>query len=252
MSIDSFSITIPGGPRILCGRITARGDAAEPRRGFLVVPGFWGDWRRPGYAGLMKALSEHGTVLAANLRGHGGCSGWFSFGRNEPGDMGPLYDHLLDQGVRRITSLGFSLGGWALAEHLSASADHRSITGHLLLAGVPSRMPWVLPRPWIPGLWTQLRKGGRGWVRPDPLSLLPGRDLRPAVEKLGDLPVTVLHCERDWMVHHRHGERLYGRVRGPKRWVLIPDRRGLHVEMVCLCHGDKVLEAALHPPRRRG
>ena len=49
---------------------------------------------------------QHGTVLAANLRGHPGSSGWFAFGRKDTSDMGVLMREMRNLGVEEITACG--------------------------------------------------------------------------------------------------------------------------------------------------
>ena len=86
-------------------------------------------------------------------------------------------------------------------------------------------------------------------IRPNPLSLFPPRELANSLERLDGLPVTVLHGEKDWMVDDAHGRILYESLKEPRRWVFLPDRRGLHVEMLAHFHRDALLEAILNVPK---
>ncbi len=251
MAIETYRIRCHDGTKLLCG-LQKSSDPTHARRGFLLVPGFWGDWRRSGYLGVIEDLGQYGTVLASNLRGHPGSSGWFTFGKKETSDMGALIGHMKELGIEEITACGFSMGGWVLAAHLAEAPEDRSVIRHLVLAGVPSRLPWIMPRFWRKGLWVQLRHGGRGMIRANPLSLFPPRDLSPALERLDGIPITVLHGEKDWMVDDAHGRALYDSLKGPRQWIFLPDRRGLHVEMLAYFHKDVLLEAILTSPKGAG
>lgn len=218
-------------------------EAGADARGFLVLPGLWGDFHRPAYIRLCEALQPHGSVLAANLRGHPGSGGWFDFGKEQWRDCEAFYDAFATEGVASVTAVGFSMGGWLLARFLSESPEARAHTRRLVLCGVPSRLPWVMPRPWRRGLWTQLRYGGRGLVRANLSALLPPQDLTPSLGRLAGLPVTILHSEGDWMVHHGHAERnRLALATPPSRYELLPEAKGLHVEMLALFHLQEVVD----------
>ncbi|MEJ2422371.1 MAG: alpha/beta fold hydrolase [Acidobacteriota bacterium] len=220
----------------------------SPQRAFILLPGFWGDFRRPAYQTGCETLSRHGTVLAANLRGHGGSEGVFTFGKRELSAPKPLYAFLRETGAKTVTAAGFSMGGWIIASYLAEAGGDALMTEHLVLCGTPSRLPWLFPRPWKPGFALQLLKGGRGVVRVNPLHLWPPRRLDPALARLSNIPTTVVHATGDWMVHHRHGERIFKALEGARRFVKIRDRRGLHVEMLCLYHPETVVHAILNIP----
>lgn len=217
---------------------------ASPAGSFLILPGLWGDFRRPAYLRLCESLQTHGAVLAANMRGHPGSGGLFQFGRAEVRDCAPLFAFLESEGRLPVTAIGFSMGGWVLARFLAETPSARNQVRRLVLCGVPSRLPWVLPRPWKKGLWIQLRYGGKGAVRANPLSLWPPQDLVPVVTQLDGIPVSLLHGRNDWMVHHRHTERLLQALPSSSTRVRVVEAaEGLHVEMVALFHLREVLEA---------
>ena len=85
-------------------------------------------------------------------------------------------------------------------------------------------------------------------VRPNPGALWPTRELARRLVLLEELPVTVIHGQDDWLVHHRHGEALFDALVGPKRWLLIEDRRGFHAEMLAHFYREVLEEAILNPP----
>ena len=246
MTEETLRLDTEDGERLLCGLFPGPEGCA---RGFLLVPGFWGDWRREAYRELARLLSSHGTVLACNMRGHPGSTGWFTFGFREHLDAAALYAEACRRGFGEITAVGFSLGGWALVRHLFAHAPDRERTRHLVLVSTPARLP-LMPRPWRRGLWTQLRHGGRGWVLPHLTSLMAARRLEESLAGLGDLPVTFVYGRRDWMVGPRHGESLREAARGPARWLLMDEPRGLHAEMLALYYRDELVDATLSAPER--
>ena len=247
MPLEEFYIERPGGGRLLCGR--SRGPADGGGGGcFIILPGFWGDWRREAFAALAAELDRHGTVFAANMSGHPGSSGAFTFGIREAGDVAALYTEVRKRFSGKVTALGFSLGGWSLARHLASCEDDRKATVHLVMACVPSKLPWLAPRPWKKGLLIQLERGGKGLVAPAPLSLLRPRELGREVAALGDLPTSFIHCSDDWLVHHSHSESLYASAEDPKRLIVIDDPRGLHAEMLALFHLRELISAVLEIP----
>lgn len=245
MTEQTVRIPTEDGESLLCGIFPGPEDR---ERAFLLIPGFWGDWRREAYRCLARDLSARGTVLVSNMRGHPGSSGRFAFGSREDMDAAALYSEARRRGFGEVTAVGFSLGGWALARHLASRGDDRARTLHLVLVSTPARLP-LLPRPWKRGLLLQLARGGKGWVRPSPQGLWPPRDLTGSVVGLGALPVSLVYARGDWMVHEGHGEGLRAAVAGPCRWVLIEDARGLHAEMLSLFHREKLLDSILTAPR---
>ncbi len=243
--IQRVIVRTPAGPSE-CG-FWAPAPGAPPG-GCLLLPGFWGDWDRRAYLALALVLSRRGAVLAANLRGHRGSPGLFTFGRKEPGDVESLYEELARRSPGPVTALGFSMGGWTLAARLAADPALRHATRRLVLASVPYRLPWVLPRPWRPGLALQLLLGGRGLVRPSPLGLWPPRDLLSCCAALDGLETVIVHATHDFMVHHRHALKLYGALpRGKRCLVLVQDWRGPHAEMLALLHRETVANAVTAP-----
>jgi hypothetical protein len=242
--IEELHLKTKDGARLLAGFVPG---PPGIRRGFLLIPGFWGDWRRKAYMQIAKSLSKHGAVLAANMRGHPGSSGWFSFGKREHLDAATLVAEARRRGLGELTAVGFSLGGWAFARHLSSQGEDRAQTRHLVLVSTPAFLP-LRPRPWKRGLFVQLRAGGKGWMRPDLRGLWPPRSLADSLAQLGDLPVSFIYAQDDWMVPPKHGETLRAAAAGPSRWVFIADARGLHAEMVALFHAETLLRAILDPP----
>lgn len=244
MTPEPYPLATGDGERLLCGFFPGPLDS---RRGFLLIPGFWGDWRREAYRSLAASLSEHGAVLAANMRGHAGSSGWFGFGSREHLDAAALFAEARRRGLEELTAVGFSLGGWALVRHLASGSEERSRIRHLVLVSTPAHLPLV-PRPWKRGLFVQLAAGGKGLVRPALRGLWPPRDLVASLARLGDLPVSLVYGRDDWMVHERHGEALRAAVPGPCRWTLLTDGRSLHAEMLALFQREALLDAILTRP----
>lgn len=235
-----------GGCRLEAG--IWRCPAPRTQGGMLLVPGFWGDFKRPAFTGICESLAQLGPAAAVNLRGHGRSSGIFTFGDREAGDMAYVFKAMEERGMLPLRVIGFSMGGWVLARFLAARPEWREKTAHLVLAGVPSRLPWVLPKPWLPGLWVQLLRGGKGIVRPNLVSMMKARDLLADAGSLAGLPVTVLHGRGDWMVHHAHGERLYGALRGPRKMILADNPLKLHVEMLAFYRPELFARAVLEAP----
>lgn len=215
---------------------------------FLVLPGFWGDFKRVAYINLIDKLIKSGTVLSVNLRGHGKSNGLFTFGRREGYDMKFIFDYLQENGMTPVTVLGFSMGGWITAEFLSDNGNISKYVSHLVMICTPFCLPWIMPLFYRKGLFYQLKFGGKGLVRTTFIDALIPKSLEDSLKRLDGLGVSVIQGGSDWLVQPFHGKLIYKNLSVPKRYIEISDRNGLHAEMLLHFHTDEILNAAINPP----
>lgn len=173
------------------------------RRRILLLHGFWRGRRHPAILRIASELGRSGaTVIVPDLRGHGESGGRFTFTRMEGRDVGAFADLLNPAEDLRIVALSI---GAAVA--LAASAAHIVNPRRLLLispvADVADLGPDILEmvrgrhidreqRHWVPRV--ELRSLLSVYEKADPVAL--SRQLTCGV--------TLVHAERDWLVHHRH------------------------------------------------
>jgi len=80
----------------------------------LLLHGFAANRRKPAYARLADGLAQHLTVLALDLRGHGGSGGSSTLGDREAEDVAAGVRWLRRFGHRRVVLVGVSMGATAV------------------------------------------------------------------------------------------------------------------------------------------
>jgi uncharacterized protein len=88
----------------------------------LLLHGFGANRRKPSYARLADGLADHVSVLALDLRGHGGSQGRSTLGDREAEDALAGVAWLRRFGHRRVVLLGLSMGGTAVLHAASRGA----------------------------------------------------------------------------------------------------------------------------------
>lgn len=98
------------------------GPAASPTA-VLLLHGFAANRRKPAYARLADGLSAAVSVLALDLRGHGGSGGICTLGDHEVADVEAGLAWLRALGHEHVVTMGLSMGGTAALHAASLGAD---------------------------------------------------------------------------------------------------------------------------------
>jgi pimeloyl-ACP methyl ester carboxylesterase len=78
---------------------------------FIVAHGFTGSWRKPGPQRVVDHLGAFGSVIAIDMRGHGGSGGASTVGDREVLDVSAAVHWARELGYRFVVTVGFSMGG---------------------------------------------------------------------------------------------------------------------------------------------
>ena len=204
----------------------------DSARAFLIVPGFWRHRRHPAIAELAARLRDSGSVAAMDIRGHGESGGRFGFNRDEHLDVAAVAREILSlTGASRLDMIGFSMGGAIAA---TAAARHPELPwGKIMLISPVGNLGRLRPR--LNPL-TAHRHLAVGQIFRTPRfdwgfwfhTKIQAED---EIAKV-DVPVTIVHVRRDWLVDDSHGSRLHERCRNSKLHLLeVPGR----------WHADRIL-----------
>jgi pimeloyl-ACP methyl ester carboxylesterase len=194
--MESFTVPIARGATMAVDLVPGPGD-----RLLLLLPGFWRTARSPRYQRLRDQLALLGPVAAVTFRGHGDSTGTYTFGTEEPADLGLVVAQLAARGHRRIGILGLSMGGtigMAMARlHLPPAVEVLAAA----LVSSPTDVRRARPRFWSWKVLRQLQASEAvRWPRFDPRHLLrhhPDAAARPPAESF---PVAIFHNEDDWLI----------------------------------------------------
>lgn len=187
--------------------------AADPLAlGIVLAHGFTGNRNLVHIQRVVSELREYGGVLAIDLRGHGDSGGEGTMGMHEVFDVDSAVAHARDFGYRTVATVGFSMGGSVVLRQ-AALADSVNRPEAVVSVSAPgfwfyrgTRIMRVVHR-LIESQPGRLALRGRGvhvtgtpW--PDPAPMSPEQ----AVEKLGDLPLLVVHGDTDhyFPLEHAH------------------------------------------------
>lgn len=194
----------------------------DPDRPILLVHGFWRARRHPAIVQIRDELARTGaTVVIPDLRGHGDSEGRFTFNRSEWKDLGGIAESAR---LRHSVSVVALSMGSAIA--ISAAARGLIDVDRMLLISPVSRFTELGPDV------VEMLRGGhleyaqRCWKpRVDLRQLLTCSERVEAEDQAGKVTadVTLIHARGDWLVSHRHGERLAARL--PKCDLHILDER---------------------------
>jgi pimeloyl-ACP methyl ester carboxylesterase len=184
----------------------------QPAAAVVVVPGFTGDMVR--IRPVVRRLSRRFTVLALELRGHGGSGGRSSVGAVEERDVTAAVDWLRADGTTRVAALGFSLGG-AVVVRAAAVIPIDAVVA----VSAPSR--WYLRQTTVTrvlqalfrsgwGRWTVSRLGrvrlGQDWTSVPPAPMEAAASIT--------VPLLAVHGDRDGYFPVEHAFTLAAAVAG--------------------------------------
>lgn len=94
---------------------------------FVVVHGFTGSRSTPRMAAITSVLQRYGSVCAIDMRGHGTSTGETTLGMDEVLDVDAAVEYVRNQGVDRVVTIGFSMGGAVVVRHAAgAAAEHHA------------------------------------------------------------------------------------------------------------------------------
>lgn len=190
----------------------------------LICPGYNGSLDSDIPYALPLRTAGYG-VLLIDLRAHGRSAGdWVTLGDLERFDVLGAVDWLVQQGVRRVALLGFSMGAGTA---INAAPDHPAIvaviadgayTRPLSIVAGGLRERYSLGRLTTPLAWGMLRVAA--WRI--------GIDLRGAtplthVRAIAPRPLFLIHGARDTYVSMNAIRRLYREADAPKSLWVIPE-----------------------------
>ena len=229
-------------------RLTGRWLAAEPdagwdhdpREAILLLHG-WSGSATPDLVELGPFLRRTASLLGLDFRGHGGSDeAPTTFGLNEVEDVAGALTWMGERGIRRVALVGSSMGGIVAIAAVAVLGDGRLTAADLDPAAPAATVE--APRPRIvavvadsapPDLATVVanrlrvpfgrRIAGHAWNR---LAVLVGGDPRSTqpvdvVGLLEDVPLLLVHGDRDGTVRPRDARRLAAASPGGARQVVI-------------------------------
>lgn len=187
----------------------------------LVVPGFWRNRTYSTMVGLAERLRAAGvSVTVMDVRGHGDSGGVYGFNHEEHHDVAAVIEDLVARGARDVLLVGFSIGG-AIAVSTVSRHPELPVRGLVLVSAV-SRFRRVLPRlnPFTMHRHLSARQALR---KPRFVWNFWRSEKLVAEEEIANVavPVHIIHCRNDWLVDHRHAERLHAAARPPKQLHLL-------------------------------
>lgn len=174
---------------------------------FVVVHGFTGSRGTERMSAIIDILQGFGSVCAIDMRGHGTSGGATTLGMDEVLDVDAAVEYVRQQGVDRVVTIGFSMGGAVVVRHAAGAAGEFMSPRH----GVDAVVSVSAPAFWFyrgtrimrvvhalvesPAGRLALRARGttithREWPSPPPLS-------PEGAAGLIDIPFLIVHGDAD-------------------------------------------------------
>lgn len=198
---EALTVRTDDGERLLA-LLVPGGPAAPAGRGVVVAHGFSGSWRRPAVLSVVRGLTPYATVLALDLRGHGGSSGLCTFGDREVLDVDAAVRLLRDRGLGQVVTCGWSMGGTAVVRHAALRPTAGGVPDAVVAVSTVSR--WFVrdTAPMRRLHWLAETRTGRlvtrvglrtrlasTWGDPEPPVAVVGR--------VAPVPLLLVHGDRD-------------------------------------------------------
>jgi alpha-beta hydrolase superfamily lysophospholipase len=206
----------------------------------LVVPGFWRFRRHPsmtGFAALLNDLGYRAAII--DPRGHGESGGTYGFNLHEHHDVAAVASDLLRRfpSTEGICLIGLSYGG-AIA--ISAAARNALPFKSLLLISPVAEFSSIVPRLNPLTLhrhiaWSQAFHRPRFVLRRSSEKLEAIHDIKQV-----HVPVAFVHVKDDWLINHKHSERLYAAANEPKELHVLDIPGQFHADHIFKVAGDRV------------
>ncbi|OGF49649.1 MAG: hypothetical protein A2231_00105 [Candidatus Firestonebacteria bacterium RIFOXYA2_FULL_40_8] len=193
----------------------------------IICHGFCSAKDNRPFLDMSRDFFSHMDVINMDQRGHGNSSGFFSFSSQEHGDIRAVIEFARTI-YTRVHLMGFSLGAASSAIEVAESgnvaslilvsppADFVKIENHFLDRNILS---YGLKR--FTFHYFKLRPG-------NPLQ----RKIKPAeaVERINNIPLLVIHGEKDRIIFPWHGSEVYAHANEPKKLVIF--EKGEHAEAI--------------------
>ncbi len=182
--------------------------------------GFSGWSTKPRLVAVQSVLAERFTVFAFDFRGHGRSDGESTYGVEEHLDVDAAVRVARDQGFKRVTTVGGSMGGVAVIRHAA------------LLGGVDGVVTISTPATWLGHDSAAVRRMARLSATPSGRAALRalgvrvtsrtvrGDDPAEVIGRIAPTPVTIVHGRDDHYFDEEQAWLLYRRANEPKRLVL--------------------------------
>lgn len=191
----------------------------------VIVHGFWMSKDADSFFSLSADLFEEYDVVAVDQRGHGSSGGFFTFTANEHEDINCVIEKFRAS-YKNIILMGFSLGA---TSSVIEAAKYKNVD-RLILVSPPADFDkienkfyyWAPVREWLFKLGFHLlkfRPGNLFLTKPKPIDY---------IDKLGQLPVLIIHGGNDAIIFKHHADELFNQAVGDKSLHII--KNGLHAE----------------------
>ncbi len=204
----------------------------------IIAHGFFNSKQAVLFMQLAKDLNHEFDVIIFDFRGHGLSQGLFYWTSREYLDLLAVVEFAKKHYVK-IGVIGFSLGAATSIIAASKTAHIDSIVA----VSAPTEFGKINYRFWKLDIKNELfynlfGKGRHGkGVRPGPFWFNKEKPL-DLVKKM-QTPIFYIHGDKDWVVDHRHSEKLHSHTLGFKRLNIIKD--GPHAEYLFKKYPDKLL-----------
>ena len=187
---------------------------------FVLAHGFTHGIAKPATRAAIAAFAEHGGVVAADFRGHGGSGGRSSVGRDEVLDLDAVVRWTRAAGYLSVTVVGFSMGGAVALRQAALGADRPD---SVVAVSAPSRwyvresvpmrrLHWLLEHP------LAVKMGAALGVRlGEPWRDLPASPVEVA-EQI-EVPLLLVHGTEDDYFSPAHAIALQDASRAGDLWI---------------------------------
>jgi pimeloyl-ACP methyl ester carboxylesterase len=203
--------------------ISAHHDQSAGDLAIVVAHGFTGSWRRPALRRAASILTDFGSVISFDFRGHGSSAGHSTVGDREILDLEAAVAWARELGYARVATVGFSMGASVAVRH---AALYRGVRAVVAVSG-PARWYYRGTAPMRRVHWVLEKRLGRlvgrvvlrtriakdGW---DPLPEPP----HAVAPLISPAPFLIVHGDADTYFPLEHAQQLYDAAKEPKElWV---------------------------------
>lgn len=176
---------------------------------------------------FLESLSENFDVIAFDFRGHGGSTGHCTFGRAEIRDVKAVVDYARELGYPTIVAIGASMGG---ATVLRAFGQYGGLDGVATIGAFADTNLLQRPHTHLTLRFVFETEAGQAlarWTRGTRIGDLLTMEQPVDFADRIDVPLLVIHGERDPLVEPVHAFQIMDHAPDPKELVILP--QGGHV-----------------------